>query len=207
MKITDRKVIIPFGLSVVLVLGIGLLYVFDAPPFREERGTIKADAVCATLGDAKSAAVTLKKILPDASSYEFEDSTTDTRTSGLDDTYESSCFVDGNGSQLLSARVTMLEYGEPDAWVQDAVVPFESASALAPFSAGEKSVASNRVAAIYTRCTSHGGNQHLSVIVRLTREGSAGEMAQRQGLIDLAQETSAHAYKAARCDATAKSTA
>ncbi|WP_164414249.1 hypothetical protein [Streptomyces salinarius] len=200
MKITDRMVTVPLGISLVLALGVGLLYALDLPPFGKERGAIRTDAVCATLGDDKSAADALNKILPDASSYDFEDSTTDRRTGGLDDTYESSCFVDGDGPLLLSARVTMLEYEDPDAWMRDAVVPFESENALEPFTAGEKSVASDKVAAIYSRCTSHGGNRHLSVIVRLTREGGAGAAAQRQGLIDLAQGTASYAHEAARCD-------
>ncbi|MEU2926387.1 hypothetical protein ABZ636_15290 [Streptomyces sp. NPDC007251] len=89
--------------------GFGVLYVLGLPPFEERKGEIKASEVCRTLGSSSSTAAALKRVLPDKSSYSFDDAMTDLRTDDKDRTYGTSCFVHGDGQMLLAARTHMLE--------------------------------------------------------------------------------------------------
>jgi hypothetical protein len=197
VKTTRPKILLAAGLT--LALAIGVAFSFDLPPFKKS-GSIRAEDVCPSLGAGSAAVPALDEILPDKSSYSFREGAKDPRTDELDDAYQTSCFVRGENEQLLSTGTEMLEYDRADSWVKEAVAQFESAAALKPFTAGDKGVASSRVAAIYLPCTSQGANRHLSVIVRLKKHGNADDPALRNGLITLATNAASHAHAEARCD-------
>ncbi|MET7318165.1 hypothetical protein ABZX83_22885 [Streptomyces thermoviolaceus] len=119
-------------------------------------------------------------------------------------TYLSDCFVYGNGKQLLAAKAETLEYNSTDEWGQEAVGQLAPLSSLKPFSAGDKAVASDQVAAIYVPCLSRGVNRHLSVIMWLKRKGDAPSSTIQRGLIDLARSSAQYAHAAAKCNVDAK---
>ncbi|MGV9254250.1 hypothetical protein [Streptomyces sp. NPDC003697] len=199
MTFTRPKVALVTGVVLVLTLVAGMAYAFELPPF-EKKGEVEAANVCDSLGDASHAAAALRDVLPEKSSYSFEDSATDLRTDELDHSYETGCFVRGGGEQLLVARTEMLEYDKADNWVTEVVGQFDVASSLEPFGAGDKAVASGKVAAIYLPCASHGANRHLSVVVQLKKQGDAPSSVLRSRLAALAKNAAAFAHRKARCD-------
>jgi hypothetical protein len=197
------KILSVTGAVLVLALVTGLAYAFELPPF-EKKGSVKAADVCDSFGNASRAAAALKGVLPEKSSYSFQDNATDLRTDELDDSYQTDCFVSGGGEQLLVARTEMMEYDKTENWVKEVVEQFDSASSLLPFAAGDKAVASDRVAAIYVPCVSHGARRHLSVVVRLKKHGDASASDLRTGLVDLAENAAAFAHTKAKCDRSSK---
>ncbi|MFF9201220.1 hypothetical protein ACF1AE_05235 [Streptomyces sp. NPDC014986] len=199
MNLTRKKVLLVAASTLSLTIIATTLYHFSLPPFKK-KGAIRAEEVCDSLGGKTDAVSTLKAILPDKASYSFNDSTTDPRIGERDDSYASSCFVSGDGEQLLSARTEMLEYRETDSWVREAVEQFAPRASLESFPAGDKAVASSKVSAIYVPCTSHGVNRHLSVIVRLKQHGEADPSELRQHLIVLTKEAASRSHEAAHCD-------
>ncbi|MFC7867087.1 hypothetical protein ACFU5B_25125 [Streptomyces murinus] len=188
------------GAVLVLCLVAGVLHALRLPPFEKKQGEIKASEVCRTLGTspARSAAA-LDRVLPAKSSYTFRDALPDPRRDDLDDSYDSTCFVGGDGKQLLVASAQMLEYEKADAWVTEVVEQFAPASALTPFDAGDKAVATDKVAAIYVPCLARPA-AHLSVVVQLKRPGGAPAAERRDALIALARSTALYAQGNARCD-------
>ncbi|MDN3265872.1 hypothetical protein QWJ26_40030 [Streptomyces sp. CSDS2] len=183
-----------------------ILYAMGLPPFGEEKGNIKAAEVCRTLGPSTGSAAALKKILPDKSSYAFDDAITDARTDDMDFSYATSCFVDGDGKQLVAATAEMLQYDTADEWVKDVVEESVPASSVKPFSAGDKAVASDKIAAVYVPCVVRGRGQHLSIVVELKQRGNAGDEQLREGLISLARNAALFAHHKAKCDAPSKVT-
>ncbi|MDF3302667.1 hypothetical protein [Streptomyces tropicalis] len=187
------------GAVLVLALISGLAYALRWPPFRAG-GKVEAADVCTSLGDASRAAAALNVILPAAPSYAFDEGPTDLRSDTTDSSYETGCFVNGGGRQLLSTRVELLEYGTPGTWQRENVGQFAAASSLRAFDAGDRAIASDGVAAIYVPCTARGANRHLSVIVQLKRKGDVDRSALRRGLIALAKNAAAYAHGKARCE-------
>lgn len=194
------------GITGVLVLGFGLAYACGAPPFEEERGEIKASAVCGTLGSSSGSAAALREVLPDKSTYVFDDAITDARTDDMDLSYERSCFVDGDGKQLVVATVEMLQYDNADDWRKDVVEELVPASSVKPFVAADKAVASREIAALYVPCVRRGLGRHLSVVVQLKQPGKADDEDLRQGLITLARNAARFAHQQAKCDAPSEVT-
>lgn len=183
-----------------------VLYALGLPPFEEKRGEIKAAEVCRTLGSSSSSAGALQRVLPDKSSYSFDDAMTDLRIDDKDRTYDTSCFVNGDGQTLFAARTQMLEYNRVDSWVKEVVTQFAPSSSLISFDAGDKAVTSSRVAAIYFPCIGNGSREHLSVVVELKQHGSAAEADLRDGLTSLARNAALFAHQNAKCDAPSKVT-
>jgi hypothetical protein len=200
VAIARAKAAVAGGVALLMAVATGIAYILDLPPFRE-RGEILTSDVCATLGDATRAVTALERVLPDESSYSFDDSTTDQRIDAMDTTYDSACFVDGGGHQLVSVRTEMLQYETTDRWVKETVGQLVPVSSLTPFTAGDRAVASDKVAAIYVPCVKHGS---LSVVGWLKKQGNAPAEELRQGLVSLVENAANYAHKKARCDLPAK---
>ncbi|MET8565790.1 hypothetical protein ABZV75_36500 [Streptomyces flaveolus] len=206
MAFTRTKALIAGGAALLLCLVGGVLYVLDVSPFEEEKGEIRASDVCSTLGSSSSSAAALKRVLPDKSSYTFDDAVTDPRRDDMDVSYATSCFVDGDGKQLIAATAEMLQYDNADEWVKDVIEGSVPASSAKSFSSGDKAVASNKLAAIYVPCLTRGSGQHLSIVVQLKQRGSADGDQLREGLISLARNAAVFAHQKAKCDAPSKVT-
>ncbi|GGR99205.1 MULTISPECIES: hypothetical protein [Streptomyces] len=146
----------------------------------------------------------MRKVLPDKSSYSFDDQFMHRRTDDTDRTYETSCFVNGDGKMLLVATAEMVRYDKADEWVQDVVANASVSSDVTSFQAGDKAVASGRIAAIYVPCRAKGPREHLSVVVELKQRSGAGDAEAREGLVSLARNAAVFAHQQAKCDAPAK---
>ncbi|MFF9674796.1 hypothetical protein ACF1GS_24355 [Streptomyces eurythermus] len=144
------------GVVGVAGLGFGLAYACGAPPFDEERGEIGASAVCKTLGSSSGSADVLRRILPDKSSYSFDDQIMHRRIDDTDRTHDAFCFVNGDGKMLLVATVEMVGYDTAEEWVEDVVANASAPSDVTSFQAGDKAVASEKLAAIYVPCRGEG---------------------------------------------------
>ncbi|WP_307783305.1 hypothetical protein [Streptomyces sp. MBT53] len=200
MKLTRSKTLLACVVFVSLALLAGIAYAVELPPFEEKVGDIRASDVCATMGSGSTSAAALKRVLPEKSSYSFDDSLTDLRLDATDDTYQTDCTVDGGGEQLAWTGTELLEYDTTEAWAEEVLGQYDSVSALTPFTAGDKALASSKVAAVYLPCTSHGADRHLSVVVNLKKKGSAGDSTLRSGLITLARNAAEYAHTKAKCD-------
>ncbi|MEV0736255.1 hypothetical protein AB0I51_09835 [Streptomyces sp. NPDC050549] len=200
MKLTRSKILLACAVFVSLALLAGIAYVVKLPPFEEKLGDIQASDVCATMGSAPTSAAALKRVLPEKSSYSFDNSLTDLRLDTTDDTYQTDCTVDGGGEQLAWTGTELLEYDTTEAWAEEVLGQYDSVSSLTPFTAGDKALASSKVAAVYLPCTSHGVYRHLSVVVNLKKKGDAGESTLRAGLITLARNAAEYAHTKAKCD-------
>ncbi|MGV9423724.1 hypothetical protein ACWDO7_05450 [Streptomyces sp. NPDC003656] len=203
MITTRSKAAFALGAALLVLAAAGTAYALGLPPF-EQKATIKATAVCETLGDRAGAAAALNRVLPAESSYAFDDAKTHLRTDASDDTYETSCFVNGGGKQLMSVTAEMAEYENSGTWQQEAVGQLVSTSDLAPFNAGDKAVASASAAAIYVPCVSKGTTRHLSVVVNLKKHGDVQGQQSRRDLINLARSAAAYAHEKAKCEAPSK---
>ncbi|MFD8910625.1 hypothetical protein [Streptomyces sp. NPDC059575] len=197
MTSTRTKLVLASGAALLLVVVAGVAYAFGLPPF-EKKGTVRASAVCKTLGSPADAAAALNRLLPAEPSYSFDDALTDFRTDASDDTYETSCFVNGGGRQLMSVTAEMAEYENSDSWVEEAVGQLVSRSDLTPFTAGDKAVASGSAAAVYVPCASKGAPRYLSVVVDLKERGGAKGAESRRELITLARSAAAFAHHKAK---------
>lgn len=100
MSATRSKLLIASGIVSVLVLLAGAAYAFELPPFAG-RGVINAADTYATLGTRSGTAAALRAVVPDRSSYSFYDSVPDPRQDQMDHSFQSDCFVYGEGQQLL----------------------------------------------------------------------------------------------------------
>jgi hypothetical protein len=203
---TRTKSLLAGGAALLLCLAAGALYALGLPPFKDKKGEIKAAEVCRTLGSSSSSAAALKRVLPDRSSYAFQDAVTDPRRDDMDSSYSASCFVNGDGRLLLVVTAEMAQYDETDAWVKDVVENNRPASSVRPFSAGDKAIASDRVAAVYLPCVARASGPHLSVVAQLKQPGGADDDQLRKGLISLVRNTALYAHQDAKCDAPSKVT-
>ncbi|MEU7415628.1 hypothetical protein [Streptomyces antibioticus] len=205
MKIAHRTILLASGALGALALLGGAAFLLRVPPFGQ-KGGIEASEVCASLGTSSSAAEALREVLPAESSYSFDDDVT-SRVDATDTGYESACFVSGGGEQLLVADVRLMadeEEGSWTEWVRGTAASDASVTALTPFPAGKKAVASGRFAAVFVPCTSAGhipgGQYNLSVSVELKKPGGAGAAANRAELIKLATNAASFAHTEAKCD-------
>ncbi|MFB0620758.1 hypothetical protein [Streptomyces sp. AGS-58] len=206
MASTRRKFLLAGGAALLLCVVLGALYALGLPPFEDEVGEIKASDVCGTLGRSSSSAAALKRVLPDKSSYAFDGAVTDPRLDDTDSSYYASCFVDGDGDQLLAVTAEMAQYDKAEEWVKDVVENHVPVGTVTPFGAGDKAVASDKVAAIYFPCVARGVGQHLSVVAHLKQPRGADGGQLREGLITLARNAALAAHKKAKCDAPPKLT-
>ncbi|WP_258564803.1 hypothetical protein [Streptomyces sp. WELS2] len=145
-----------------------------------------------------------RKILPGESAYSFDDQVMHRRVDDADRTYETSCFVNSGGRMLLAATAEMVGYDKADAWVKDVVANASSPSDVTSFQAGDKAIASEKIAAVYVPCRDKGPREHLSVVVELRQRGGAGDAETREGLISLARSAAVFAHGQAKCDAPTK---
>lgn len=172
----------------------------------EDKSEIKADEVCPSLGSSSNAAEALRKVLPEESSYSFEDDVKP-RAAVTDTVYEPSCFVSGSGKQLLVAK-SLLMRDESAAswtrWVKGTAANNASVASLTPFTDDKKAVASSRFAAIFMPCTSAGkvpgGQYNVSVSVELKQAGSTSDTAARDELIKLVKHAASYSHGKAKCD-------
>ncbi|MFJ7151851.1 hypothetical protein ACIQVT_27300 [Streptomyces sp. NPDC100445] len=201
MASTRTKSLFAGGAALLLCLVLGALYALGLPPFADEVGDIKASEVCGVLGRSSSSATALKRVLPDRSAYTFDGAVTDPRLDGTDSSYDASCFVNGGGKQLVAVTAEMAQYDKADAWVKDVVANNVPAGSVRPFTAGDKAVASDKVAAVYLPCVARGGGEHLSVVVHLKQPRDADSDQLRDGLITLARNAALAAHQKAHCDA------
>ncbi|MFF9089650.1 hypothetical protein ACF1BE_25115 [Streptomyces sp. NPDC014991] len=206
MASTRTKSLLAGGVALLLCLVLGVLYALGLPPFKDKRGEIKASEVCGTLGRSSGSATALRRVLPDKSSYAFDGAVTDPRLDDEDSSYYASCFVNGDGRQLVAVTAEMTRYDKAGEWVRDVVANNVPAGSVKPFGAGDEAVASDRVAAIYVPCATRGAGGHLSVVVHLKQPGSADADQLRQGLISLARNAALAAHEKAKCDAPPKLT-
>jgi hypothetical protein len=197
------------GAVVALALFAGLAYTYKSWPF-SEKGEIEAGEVCSSMGPSSSVVNALTKVLPEESSYSFDEST-HLRVDVTDTNYESSCFVSGGGKQLLVVEARLME-DEPakswTEWVKGTAANEASTKSLTPFTAGDKAVASSRFAAIFVPCTSAGkapgGQYNLSVSTELKHPGNSSDTAVRDELIKLTRTASSYTHAKAKCDMTPK---
>ncbi|MEU9594653.1 hypothetical protein AB0D84_33705 [Streptomyces sp. NPDC048193] len=196
-----------YALAVVAVVVVGVfgaLYFFKAPPFGEDAGNIEASAVCDSLGSGSRAAGALRTVLPEESSYAFDDDV-NLRADERDSGYGSDCFVSGGGDQLLRARTQMIRDEPFESWADGEVAQYaDGKGRLTPFTTGLMGAASPSVAAVLVPCTSAGkipgGQYDLSVVVHLEKAGKANDADTRAGLIDLAKNAATYAHAKAKCD-------
>ncbi|MGW8701987.1 hypothetical protein ACWGOK_34575 [Streptomyces eurythermus] len=146
----------------------------------------------------------LRKVLPEKSSYSFDDQFMHRRPDDTDRTYETSCFVNGGGKMLLVATAEMVRYDKAHEWVEDVVANASAPSDVTSFQAGDKAVASEKLAAIYLPCRDKGPREHLSVVVELKQRSGARAAEAREGLISLARNAAVFAHQQAKCDAPAQ---
>ncbi|WP_078941396.1 hypothetical protein [Streptomyces cellulosae] len=209
MKLTHPKALLAVGAVVALAIFAGVTYSFKLPPFKE-KGEIEAGEVCSSLGSPSTAANALKKVLPEETSYSFDDDV-DLRTDVTDTNYESSCFVTGGGKQLLVSKARLMEDEAATSWtnwVKGTASNEASTQSLTPFMAGDTAVASSRFVAIFVPCTSAGkvpgGQYNLSVSAELKQAGDSNDAAARDALIKLAKNAASYAYAKAKCDMSPK---
>ncbi len=203
---TRPKMLLTCGGVLALVLLAGIFYAFSLPPF-EKKGEIKASEVCASLGSQSGAVSSLEKLLPDKESYTFDDRAASLRTDDADDTYETSCFVSGDGEQLLVAEARMMA-NEPKEdwahWLKGTATNDASVRSLTPFEAGDTAIASDRFAGLFLPCASAGkipgGQYNISVSVELKRQKETDQKAARTRLIDLVKSAASYAHSKAKCD-------
>ncbi|QXE36632.1 hypothetical protein KQY30_22825 [Streptomyces sp. GMY02] len=202
-----KKITLVAGVSLVALVVLGAVaYATGLPPF-EKRGEISADRVCGSLGDGEAAAAALPDALPEKSEYRFSGKD-DLRNDESRDYFASNCFVWADGKPVLSVVAEMATSPSPDAWgeqvIKDESVPGEEGGRRADFPAGDKALATGRLAAVYVPCLSEGrvpgGPRHLSVIARAIAAPAASEEAARQSLADLAVIMARHAHTRAKCD-------
>lgn len=205
MRLTHPKMILIVGAVVALALFAGLAYTYKIPPFRE-KGGIEAEEVCSSLGSSSSAVNALTKVLPEESSYSFNEKAR-LRVDVTDTNYESSCFVSGGGKQLLVVKARLMEDESAKSWTQwvkGTAANEASTKSLTPFTAGDKAVASSKFAAIFVPCTSAGkaagGQYNLSVSTELKQAGNFSDAAVRDELIKLTRNASSHTHAKAKCD-------
>ncbi|MDH6624212.1 hypothetical protein M2271_002009 [Streptomyces sp. LBL] len=205
MKLSRPLVLLAVGAVVALALLAGIAYIFKLPPFRE-KGEIKAGEVCSSLGSSSNAVDALTKVLPEESSYSFDENI-DLRTDVTDTNFESSCFVAGGGKQLLVAKARLMEDESATSWTQwvkGTASNEVSIQSLTPFTAGDTAVSSSRFAAVFVPCTSAGkapgGQYNLSVSTELKQEGNTNDAAARDELIKLAKNAASYAHVKAKCD-------
>ncbi|MBZ9638495.1 hypothetical protein [Streptomyces sp. PSKA30] len=204
MNTTRAKVRIAVGAVVTLGLLGCAAYLFEIPPFDEQVGEIAESAVCESLGPSSKSVTALKSVLPEASSYAFDDDVT-LRVDEQDDGFTSDCFVSGGGKEVMSARTQMMRADSAQNWVSGEVEQYvEDSSQLTSFDAGAKGVASSSVAAVFVPCTSAGkipgGQYNLSVVVQLKESKGASTAQTRSGLIELAKSAASYAHAQAKCD-------
>ncbi|WP_063896469.1 hypothetical protein [Streptomyces prasinus] len=190
--------------AVVLVGALGALYLLKVPPFEEDTGDIEASSVCDSLGQGSQSVGALRSVLPEKSSYAFDDDV-NLRMDEQDSSYRSDCFVSGDGDQLLSARTEMIRDEPFQNWVDSEVTQHsERDDHLTPFATGPKGTALPSVAAFFMPCTSPGnipgGQYNLSVVVHLKKAGTASATDTRASLIELAKNAAKYAHTKARCD-------
>ncbi|MHC3453247.1 hypothetical protein [Streptomyces prasinus] len=190
--------------AVVLVGALGALHLLKVPPFEEDTGDIEASSVCDSLGQGSQSVGALRSVLPEKSSYAFDDDV-NLRMDEQDSSYRSDCFVSGDGDQLLSARTEMIRDEPFQNWVGSEVAQYaEGHDRLTPFATGPKGTASPSVAAVFAPCTSPGkipgGQYNLSVVVHLEKAGKASDAETRAGLVELAKNAAKYAHTKARCD-------
>ncbi|MEV0037205.1 hypothetical protein [Streptomyces sp. NPDC050804] len=202
-----KKTPLVAGASLVLLVVLGAVaYAVGLPPF-EKRGEISADRVCGSLGDGEAAAAALPDALPEKSEYRF--SGQDGRRSDESrDQFASHCFVSADGKTLLSVTAEMVTSPSPDSWservIKDESVPGENGGPTLDFTAGDKALATGRLAAVYVPCVTEGrlpgGPRHLSVVAHAVDAPDSSEKAARQSLVDLVLMTARHAHERATCD-------
>ncbi|MEU1575650.1 hypothetical protein ABZ519_31725 [Streptomyces collinus] len=197
------------GAVVTLTLFAGLAYTYKIWPFRD-KGEIEAGEVCSSLGSSSSVVNALTKVLPEASSYSFDENTS-LRVDVTDTNYESSCFVSGGGKQLLVVEARLMEDESAISWtrwIKGTTANEASTKSLTPFTAGDRAVASSRFAAIFVPCTAAGkapgGQYNLSVSTELKQAGNSSDAAVRDELIKLTKNASSYAHAKAKCDMTPK---
>ncbi|WP_199552103.1 hypothetical protein [Streptomyces sp. N35] len=200
-----KKSYIAAGLATSVALITGAAYVSGWPPF-EHRGTVSAGDVCKHLGPGEEAAAALNSILPDSESYSLMDGPISSRTDY--GSYASSCFVEGDGKLLLSARAELMMTESSASWI-DSIKEYDFPSgSTTKFSAGQAAFQSPLAAAIFVPCVSDkkipGGQYNLSVKVRLTNPMESPSAEDRSDLRKLAIAASNYAHKQARCDLPAK---
>lgn len=200
------KVKIPIAVGAITAVGLlgCAAYLFEIPPFDKQVGEIEKSAVCESLGPPSQSVAPLQSVLPEASTYAFDDEVT-LRVDDQDDGYTSDCFVSGDGKALMSARTQMMRAEAAQTWVSGEVEQYgEDSGQLTSFQAGAKGVASSSVAAVLVPCASAGnipgGQYNLSIVVQLKEAGRSGSAETRAGLIELAKSAASYAHAKAKCD-------
>ncbi|MFI9749543.1 hypothetical protein [Streptomyces collinus] len=204
MKFTHPKILI-VGAAVTLAVVAGFVYAYKIWPFRE-KGEIEAGEVCSSLGPPSRVVNALTKVLPEESSYSFDENAS-LRVDVTDTNYESSCFISGGGKQLLAVEARLMADEPKESWTQwvkGTAANEASTRSLTPFTAGDKAVASSRFAAIFVPCTSAGkapgGQYNLSVSTELKKGGNSSDAAVRDELIKLTRAASSYSHIKAKCD-------
>ncbi|MET9825534.1 hypothetical protein ABZ038_28680 [Streptomyces sp. NPDC006349] len=193
------------AIAVVALVGVlGVTFLLKIPPFSEDMGDIEASDVCNSLGSESQSADALRSVLPEESSYTFDDDV-NLRVDDHDDSYRSDCFVSAGDRQLLTARTQMMRDEPTQSWLDGEVTKVAGEKAhLRPFTAGVSGVASASVAAVFLPCTSAGkipgGQYNLSVVVHLDEAGEAEGADTQAGLVELAKNAAAFAHDRAKCD-------
>jgi hypothetical protein len=204
VKATRKRISIAVGTGVlVAVLGYAA-YLLKVPPFEEQAGDIAESSLCDSMGPSSHSVAALKKALPGAASYAFDDDVT-LRGSAQDDSYTSACFVSGGGRELMTVRTQMMRAESAQSWIESEIEQYaDNPSRLTSFERDGRGVASPSVAAVFVPCVSQGvipgGQYNLSVVVHLKEPGEASGAEKRSALIALARSAATYAHSEARCD-------
>ncbi|PRH76823.1 hypothetical protein C6N75_23505 [Streptomyces solincola] len=182
--------------AVLLAAWSGIGYTTGLPPFEKERGTIKANEVCRSLGSSDDVVDALNRVLPDSSSYSFAPERITPRGTGrTDNDFDAHCFVNGDDGRLMTVRTEMFN-GAPleSAW-QKQLLENQMQRDPKLFTAGQRAFTTSKMAAVYSACLDL-GNYGLSTYVRLEQPVPADRLGDLRRLATLAAR---QAHESADC--------
>ncbi|WP_432126640.1 hypothetical protein [Streptomyces sp. bgisy082] len=205
MDIKHRRPVLSLSTAVVVAgLAVGAAYVLEVPPFAG-RGVIDSENVCASVGDPGRSVPALKDALPSKAKYSFEDRYNGKNVAEGGSSYNTYCFVRGDGDLLLSTRSRMVLAAPSKKWVMEALEQ-ERTGKAEQFEAGALGVVdpTSLKAAVLTPCSAPGtvvgGSYSISTVVHLRPHDGASGPKVKQRLADLAVEAARSAHKSAKCD-------
>ncbi|MFJ4771824.1 hypothetical protein ACIP88_22400 [Streptomyces uncialis] len=205
MPVLRRRSALTLAVSIAVAMAMATLYLLKLPPF-EQRAAIGIDELCESIGPSGNTVEALENILPRQSEYSFDD--TINARGGRKGPYSSMCAVWGEEKVLMSIRAETMTFELTETWVNQVVLQREpNRDSLKPFDAGDKALASSRVAAILVPCTPREVSDftaHMSVTVALKQLTDKVDEQVRESLTDIARSAAEYAHERAKCELPSK---
>ncbi|MFI1413158.1 hypothetical protein ACH4Y0_25050 [Streptomyces sp. NPDC020707] len=196
-----RKAIFYGGAAGVAAIALLLSYLFGA---FEKRGDIHSADVCRNVPNRQKVSETFNSVLPQATTYEFEEDQVLTP----DSYFKSRCDVNGDDDALLLTLNAKMGSDRPWREWADREIPPNSGGDRTYFNVGVKGVSNAEVAAIWVPCyaSEKGSKQpwNMTVFALVHHPLEASDKEARQTLKDLATDFARQAHKDAKCDLPSK---